>query len=63
MIILLKELYNGTNGDTCIKGTRCVRAVIQALQQHYNVGVESDKQIQASKHNNEDIFYKVKTLF
>ena len=46
VLILLKELCNGTNINTWIKGIRCGRAAIQALHQNYDRYVESDKRIQ-----------------
>ena len=38
-------------------------AAAQALKQHYDGFVDLYKHIQASKHNDENIFYKVETLF
>ena len=63
VLILLGGLFNSTNGDTWINNIQCGKAVIQALQQHYDGFFESNKRIQEAKHNNENIFYKVETLF
>ena len=62
-LILLGGLFNSTNGDTWINNIQCGKAVIQALQQHYDRFFESNKRIQEAKHNNENIFYKVETSF
>ena len=63
VLIFLKELCHGKNGDTWIKGIPCVSATTQTLHQYYGGDVDSYKPIQAAKHNNEYIFYNMEIKF
>ena len=45
LLMLLKEVYNGKNGDNRIKGIQCGKGDMQALHQNYDGDVKSYKWI------------------
>lgn len=60
---ILKQFTNGTDAATWMKGTRCGRAAMQALQKHYNGVAEGERRMEAARGDLNRLFYKNETTF
>ena len=60
---ILKQLTNGTDAATWMKGTRCGRDAMKALQTHYDGTAEGERRMEAAQGDLTRLFYKNETTF
>ena len=60
---ILKELCTDTNAETWIKGIRCGRVAIKALQTHYDGTAEGERRKEVAKNDLKSLFYRNESTF
>lgn len=60
---LLKELAIGSNAETWIKGARCGRDAMMALQEYYDGESEGERRKQVARADLEKLFYRNESTF
>ena len=63
VLALLKELTSGTTGETWIKGIRCGREAMLALQNHYDGKAEGERRKSVARADFDGLFYKDESTF
>ena len=63
VLTLLKELTNGTPAETWMKGKRCGRDAMEALQSHYDGKAEGERRKAIARADFDNLFYKNETTF
>ena len=63
VLSILKELTNGSQAETWMKGTRCGRAAMSALQTHYDGTSEGERRKAVAKADLKKLFYRNETTF
>ena len=63
VIQIIRELTNGTDAEEWIKGLKCGRQAMQALQLHYDGDAAGKSKIQAAKDGLEKIHYRNESTF
>ena len=63
VLSILREITLGTQAETWMKGKRCGRAAMLALQAHYDGVAESDRRLTVSKADLGKLFYRNESTF
>ena len=58
VLAILKYLTVDTAAETWMKGKRCGREAMLALQHHYDVKSEGGRRKQVAKYNQKTLFYR-----
>ena len=63
ILTILKELTIGTDAETWMKGKKCGRLAMEALQNHYDGPSEGERRKQIARSDLEKLFYRNETTF